>query len=107
MDTMIVHIINYIYGIFNGIIGTICYNYFYRLHQRKKREKSDKQLRNLHLQKTYSGKQVETITSFGNCHAIQIDPLLNNGRFVFKFVINLLNKPEIATTRNIVMATLT
>lgn len=49
MDSIIGHILSYIFGITNGIIATICYDYLCQLHKKRQREKNNQHLHAIDL----------------------------------------------------------
>ena len=104
MDSIIGHILSYIFGITNGIIATICYDYLCRLHKKRKREKNNQHLHAIDLLVNDTEKRVEAIVSYGDSHAIQIAPLLHNGCFILSGSIDLSHKPKKAIKREFVMA---
>lgn len=106
MGILLEEIINFILGIITGIVGTIAYNKLHFFYKKLKREKRKQNLHNQNIFEYCEEKQAFPIVSFGDRHAIEIEPLLQNGIYLLKADINLERKPVINTDRNFVMALL-
>ncbi len=102
------YVISCILGIVTGVLGTICYNKLHLIYEKRKREQVKRTIQPVNIFETYTceGKNVIPIVSFGDSHAIMIQPLFENGICLLKANINFMNKPEVNTERIFVMALL-
>lgn len=101
------NVISSILGVVTGVVGTVCYNKLKVINEKRKRERVKKTIHPINIFESYRGKSVVPIVSYGDIHAIEIEPLLQNGIFLLKSNINLENRPATKSNRDFVMALLT
>lgn len=99
-------IINFILGVITGIVGTVAYNKLYSICKKIKREKVKRKLHPQNIFESCDEKKAIPIVSFGDSHAIEISPLINNGIYLLRADINLEGKPSLNIDRIFVMALL-
>lgn len=106
LDNFQKEIINFIFGIMTGIAGTVAYNKVHFMYEKWKRRKVKRELHTHNILEFCDRKKLIPIVSFGDSHAIEIEPLLKNGIYLLRADINLERKPPINIDRIFVMALL-
>lgn len=102
------HIISVVSGIITGVIGTVCYNKLYSSYKKRIRELKKGKISLINIFEEYGRDKGEakTIVSFSDQNAITTMPLLHNGIYLLRAMINLDNKAQKEIQREFVMALL-